>query len=635
MLGEIIHERYLIKSVVNESPLSNSYMVEDIQLLKPFFLKMISFTPDDVADLPAYQEQVMNFKQHYHPQIPKIYDVFTLGEDFRPQLCLVSEPIKGSSMSQILLNKRRFEELEALEILVQLSRIIEYLHSLTPPFTHQAIQPDNLLLTDDNKLYLTGYSLIRTSDDGKKYPLNMTLDYTAPEQMRGEPMLLSDLYGLGSTAIEMVTGKKVSQIIDGDYHSHANISTDFAQLLNKLVAEDTAQRPQSATVLKNDLITLKNTSLEKQKDIDVDAKLEKNQMIIPVLGGIALTVALVGLGVNAYFFKAPESDKPQESHQTLTRNVPKDHAVTSQGSEITLKQNSYQVGELLTVGFQNTPGKRDWISIAPVKMPDNTWERQFFITDQSEGSVEYLLPKRPGKYEVRMYHNWPADGYSVQDRLAFEVKGPETLPQANEEYQAININILESFSLNQGKPPKGLESSPMELTSMASQPAESLTFEPNYATKPSYGVLSLGNGEDHKISYALAGDKIYVDSNNNQDLTDDTPLALEGGEVTINMSLLDANRTPLTHPYHLTLSHKSGAGIKAQSAGYYSGTISMTGKQFKSLVYENEHLDGLYRNDGIWIDVNQNELFDKDEHFFQNDTLMVDNIRFQIKLNYP
>ena len=72
MLGEMIKERYLVKSVILESPLSNLYMVSDIQLDKPFVLKMISFTPDDVPDLPKYEKQVLNFKQHYHPQIPKI-----------------------------------------------------------------------------------------------------------------------------------------------------------------------------------------------------------------------------------------------------------------------------------------------------------------------------------------------------------------------------------------------------------------------------------------------------------------------------------------------------------------------------------------------------------------------------------
>ena len=62
-------------------------------------------------------------------------------------------------------------------------------------------------------------------------------------------------------------------------------------------------------------------------------------------------------------------------------------------------------------------------------------------------------------------------------------------------------------------------------TPLLDQPAETLKKEPKYSGTPRYAALEMGNGEDHTITVALdEGDetpKIYIDKNNDEDLTND------------------------------------------------------------------------------------------------------------------
>lgn len=99
-------------------------------------------------------------------------------------------------------------------------------------------------------------------------------------------------------------------------------------------------------------------------------------------------------------------------------------------------------------------------------------------------------------------------------------------------------------------------------------PVEPLVAEPTYVGTPRYGALTVGNGEDH--TFVLAVDawldeanvlqsRIYVDANNDEDLTNDGDgaWAQDLGQVVVTQAVLKVSYggVPDTVSYPITLYH--------------------------------------------------------------------------------
>ncbi|MEB3226256.1 MAG: hypothetical protein VKJ86_10700 [Synechococcus sp.] len=91
------------------------------------------------------------------------------------------------------------------------------------------------------------------------------------------------------------------------------------------------------------------------------------------------------------------------------------------GRQVATQKANYSPSEPILVNYANLPGNSgDWITIVPANAPDNSYEEWFYTEGQRSGSRQFN-GLAAGSYEVRVYHNWPAGGYIVQDRYAFTV----------------------------------------------------------------------------------------------------------------------------------------------------------------------------------------------------------------------
>lgn len=76
----------------------------------------------------------------------------------------------------------------------------------------------------------------------------------------------------------------------------------------------------------------------------------------------------------------------------------------------------YGPNETITVWFEGLPGNdQDWITLVPAGTPDTEYGQYFFTAGKREGTLNFN-GKPAGAYEIRVFHNWPAGGYVVQDR---------------------------------------------------------------------------------------------------------------------------------------------------------------------------------------------------------------------------
>lgn len=222
---------------------------------------------------------------------------------------------------------------------------------------------------------------------------------------------------------------------------------------------------------------------------------------------------------------------------------------------------------------------------------------------------------------------------------------PKTVPVP--EGPELQVNIYTDFQyVNQGWP-FGLSVGQTRLPALSEDPQESLKAEPRYHdAHPLYGYFALTNASDWRYSFAI--DRVewalYVDKNNNEDLTDDGPPAFNQGTgvlaslLSLQLELIAPNGSVMKQPYDLWFWYNE----KDQNAYFYprchyAGQLQINGKMYKAIAYQQfQHL-GLSRESGIWIDLNEDEKLDQTEHFFEGSLIHIpaSSKTVRLKLAYP
>jgi len=104
-------------------------------------------------------------------------------------------------------------------------------------------------------------------------------------------------------------------------------------------------------------------------------------------------------------------------------NAPKGVGAAA-GPSLRMSKPVYGTSDLIVVEFSGVPGNvHDWVCIVPADAPDGTKGSDWnFLKGETAGQYRFsrLLP--PGRYEVRLFADWPRGGHNVIARVAFAVK---------------------------------------------------------------------------------------------------------------------------------------------------------------------------------------------------------------------
>ncbi len=147
-------------------------------------------------------------------------------------------------------------------------------------YVHLDIKPDNFLYSPEEGVKLIDFAISKKQggllsklfSSGNKGPLQGTASYMSPEQIqRKAPQAISDVYCLGCSFFEMLSGKVpyTGTSIQDLFQKHltaplpsigarnSNITPEFIELLQKMTAKKPADRIQSAQEVANLLRSIK------------------------------------------------------------------------------------------------------------------------------------------------------------------------------------------------------------------------------------------------------------------------------------------------------------------------------------------------------------------------------------------
>lgn len=153
-------------------------------------------------DLELFEREIEILRSLDHPGIPHLLDF-----ENDDGIVMVYEYVGGESLEEVVDSDEVWEESQAREFLNQMLDILAYLHTLIPPVVHRDIKPSNIIQRPDGKFSLIDFGAAQATTNftgGSTFV--GTNGYMAPEQLMGRAEPRSDLYSLGATTLQLMTG---------------------------------------------------------------------------------------------------------------------------------------------------------------------------------------------------------------------------------------------------------------------------------------------------------------------------------------------------------------------------------------------------------------------------------------------
>lgn len=252
--------RYQVLRKLGEGGKGIVFLCQDTVLSRDVALKVIKEEVLDPEGLMRFQREVQAMGRLMHPNVVTVFDI---GEEGGRQYVIL-ELMEGGGVEHLIASspQKRLDGFTAVRIGKDVSRALDHAHK--HGILHRDVKPANIWLTKDGTAKLGDFGLAYLGGSLKITRAGMmvgSVAYMAPEVALGrqaDPR--SDLYMLGATLYEMVTGRVP---FSGDdpvkvIFSHINdlplsptrfvsdMPYELEGLILKLLSKDPEQRLKSA-----------------------------------------------------------------------------------------------------------------------------------------------------------------------------------------------------------------------------------------------------------------------------------------------------------------------------------------------------------------------------------------------------
>jgi len=208
-VGQRVFERYYLKRTLGSGGMSTVWLAHDRVSEQPVVLKFLSaHLIADEKEIERLRMEALRSHQLAHPNIVHVHDFMHGGHG----VAVAMEYVDGWSLWSMKVDKpgHRFTPEEIAPWVRDLCAALEHAHAAE--VVHRDIKPANLILNSRGQLKLADFGLSRSMNpegiDTGYHRVVGTDWYMSPQQWTGDPPAISDdIYSLGATIYELLTGK--------------------------------------------------------------------------------------------------------------------------------------------------------------------------------------------------------------------------------------------------------------------------------------------------------------------------------------------------------------------------------------------------------------------------------------------
>jgi serine/threonine protein kinase, bacterial len=264
-MAELLNNRYQVIRALGSGGFGETFLAEDLNMptRRRCVVKKLKLNEDDPETLALIKERfqreaaILEVLGHQNPQIPDLYAYFVEKDNFY----LVQEWIEGETLSAKLRQQGPFSQLQVRQLLIDLLPVLTYVHGKN--IIHRDIKPDNIILRKDDRPVLIDFGAVKEAVNTAIYQPGQpqgsivigTPGYLPPEQAVGRPIFASDIYSLGMTAINLLTGKSPQELDTNPRTGEAEWEKYLAPALSDIRQTMVSIDPRLAAILSKSIQT--------------------------------------------------------------------------------------------------------------------------------------------------------------------------------------------------------------------------------------------------------------------------------------------------------------------------------------------------------------------------------------------
>ncbi len=269
--GQTLDNRFLLIETISRSGMATIFKATDLQTREPVAVKVpLMEFESDPGFYARFQREEEIGRRLDHPYILKFIPV---EEEHRSRPYIVTEYLRGYTLSHLLNSVCPMPEKDALKLASRVCEALAHMHERG--VVHRDLKPQNIMLCYDGTIRIVDFG-IASAKEARRItftgftPAVGTPDYMAPEQVKGKRGdERTDLYSLGAMLYEMVVGVKpfegenenpfviMNARVTGDpvapRKRNPNVSPQAEEIILHAMERDPKDRYQSAVAMKAEL----------------------------------------------------------------------------------------------------------------------------------------------------------------------------------------------------------------------------------------------------------------------------------------------------------------------------------------------------------------------------------------------
>ena len=252
--------KYRILSSLGSGGFGSVYLAEDTWIDKKVAIKVPHKQNLDFTEL-LKEPRLLASMSH-----PNIVTVIT-AEKEDDVFFIVMEYVAGQTLEHLIMREGALELTRALDFACQMCNAVDHAHRAG--VLHRDLRPGNMLISETGMLKVTDFGTSRFLEIAAHGTTVIgSPPYMAPEQFYGKAVFASDVYSVGVTLYQMLTGSlpydtpspaDIARLARGDLLTsprlkNPKISKAINDIVLRAMAPELTSRYQRASDLMNDLL---------------------------------------------------------------------------------------------------------------------------------------------------------------------------------------------------------------------------------------------------------------------------------------------------------------------------------------------------------------------------------------------